>query len=112
MTFGDLRRKPNLLIIITDQEREVMHWPEGWAEANLPARTTLPGDVFSPMTGRTIELVFPWGPERHEPPVPLQATVSDPGSPNGTDPTTAEVELDVLEGGAGEDDERRDDDTV
>jgi choline-sulfatase len=37
----DLRRKPNLLIIITDQEREVMHWPQGWAEANLPARTRL-----------------------------------------------------------------------
>jgi cell division septum initiation protein DivIVA len=40
-------------------------------------------------------------------------TVSDPGSsPNGADPTTAEVELDVLEGGAVEDDERRDEDTV
>ena len=39
--FGDLKKKPNLLIIITDQEREVMHWPEGWAEANLPARTRL-----------------------------------------------------------------------
>jgi cell division initiation protein len=37
-------------------------------------------------------------------------TVSDPGSPNGTDPTTAEVELDVLEGGAF--DEDRDDDTA
>jgi cell division initiation protein len=39
-------------------------------------------------------------------------TVSDPGSPNGTDPTTAEVELDVLEGGVAEDDDRRDDDAV
>jgi choline-sulfatase len=34
-------RKPNILILITDQEREVMHWPAGWAEANLPARTRL-----------------------------------------------------------------------
>jgi choline-sulfatase len=34
-------RKPNILILITDQEREVMHWPEGWAEANLPARRRL-----------------------------------------------------------------------
>ncbi|MGD9903398.1 MAG: sulfatase-like hydrolase/transferase [Vicinamibacterales bacterium] len=34
-------RKPNLLILITDQEREVMHWPAGWAEANLPARRRL-----------------------------------------------------------------------
>jgi arylsulfatase A-like enzyme len=41
MNFSDLGRKPNLLIVITDQEREVMHWPEGWAEANLPARRRL-----------------------------------------------------------------------
>ena len=41
-------------------------------------------------------------------------TASEPGSPNGADPATAEVaevELDVLEGGADED-ERRDDDTL
>jgi hypothetical protein len=31
MTFGDLPRKPNILLIVTDQEREVMHWPDGWA---------------------------------------------------------------------------------
>ena len=41
MTSGPFRRKPNLLILITDQEREVMHWPDGWAEANLPARQRL-----------------------------------------------------------------------
>jgi choline-sulfatase len=41
MKFADFSRKPNVLIIITDQEREVMHWPEGWAEANLPARRRL-----------------------------------------------------------------------
>jgi choline-sulfatase len=41
MSLGDLSRKPNVLIIITDQEREVMHWPDGWAEANLPARSRL-----------------------------------------------------------------------
>jgi arylsulfatase A-like enzyme len=41
MSFADLSKKPNILIIITDQEREVMHWPEGWAEANLPARRRL-----------------------------------------------------------------------
>ncbi|MEM8856907.1 MAG: sulfatase-like hydrolase/transferase [Chloroflexota bacterium] len=33
--------KPNILLIITDQEREVMHWPEGWAEENLHARNRL-----------------------------------------------------------------------
>ena len=41
MAFGDLPRNPNLLVIVTDQEREVMHWPAGWAEANLPARSRL-----------------------------------------------------------------------
>ena len=41
MPFADLRRKPNILLIVTDQEREVMHWPDGWAEANLPARSRL-----------------------------------------------------------------------
>ena len=38
-------------------------------------------------------------------------TVSEPSSPNGADPATVEVELDVLEGGA-EDDDRREDDSV
>jgi arylsulfatase A-like enzyme len=41
MIFGDLPRKPNILLIVTDQEREVMHWPPGWAEANLPSRSRL-----------------------------------------------------------------------
>jgi arylsulfatase A-like enzyme len=41
MAFGGLRKKPNILVIVTDQEREVMHWPAGWAEANLPARRRL-----------------------------------------------------------------------
>jgi len=29
------------VIIITDQERDVMHWPDGWADANLPSRRRL-----------------------------------------------------------------------
>jgi arylsulfatase A-like enzyme len=37
MKLTDFSRRPNVLIIITDQEREVMHWPTGWAEENLPA---------------------------------------------------------------------------
>jgi arylsulfatase A-like enzyme len=41
MSLGELPRKPNLLLIITDQERDVMHWPPGWAEDNLPARSRL-----------------------------------------------------------------------
>jgi choline-sulfatase len=41
MSFGDLPRKPNVLLIVTDQEREPMHWPEGWADKNLPSRRRL-----------------------------------------------------------------------
>jgi choline-sulfatase len=41
MKLTDLSTRPNVVIIITDQEREVMHWPEGWADANLPARRRL-----------------------------------------------------------------------
>lgn len=33
--------KPNILFIITDQERYPQHWPAGWAEANLPAHNRL-----------------------------------------------------------------------
>lgn len=32
---------PNIILIITDQERYPQHWPEGWAEANLPAHQRL-----------------------------------------------------------------------
>ncbi len=41
MTLENLEKKPNIVIIFTDQEREVMHWPEGWAEENLKARKRL-----------------------------------------------------------------------
>ncbi len=33
--------KPNIILIITDQERYPMHWPAGWADANLPNRRRL-----------------------------------------------------------------------
>lgn len=36
-----LPARPNILILMTDQERPPMYWPEGWAEANLPARNRL-----------------------------------------------------------------------
>jgi choline-sulfatase len=39
--MSGIQKKPNILILMTDQEREVMHWPAGWAEANLPARQRL-----------------------------------------------------------------------
>ncbi|MBQ7807257.1 sulfatase-like hydrolase/transferase, partial [Rhodococcus sp. (in: high G+C Gram-positive bacteria)] len=31
-------QKPNIVVIITDQERRPMYWPQGWAEQNLPNR--------------------------------------------------------------------------
>ncbi len=40
-TEKKLPKKPNLLIILTDQERQVMHFPEGWAKENLPAMERL-----------------------------------------------------------------------
>jgi arylsulfatase A-like enzyme len=33
----ELPKKPNIIVIMTDQERMVMHWPEGWAEKHLPS---------------------------------------------------------------------------
>ena len=35
-TANNLPRAPNLIVLMTDQERHHMHWPKGWAEANLP----------------------------------------------------------------------------
>ena len=33
--------KPNIILMITDEERYPMHWPTGWADANLPNRKLL-----------------------------------------------------------------------
>jgi choline-sulfatase len=33
--------KPNLLLIVTDQERPPMHWPEGYAAEQMPSRERL-----------------------------------------------------------------------
>lgn len=38
---GALPDRPNLLLLITDQERYPQHWPEDWAEAHLPNQTRL-----------------------------------------------------------------------
>lgn len=35
------KKRPNILIIMTDQERNPQYWPEGWADANLPNRKRL-----------------------------------------------------------------------
>jgi arylsulfatase A-like enzyme len=41
MAFGDFRKKPNLVLLITDQESGKPYWPAGWAEAHLPAMSRL-----------------------------------------------------------------------
>lgn len=33
-----INKRPNILIIMTDQERYPQYWPEGWADENLPNR--------------------------------------------------------------------------
>jgi arylsulfatase A-like enzyme len=38
---GKPSRRPNIIILMTDQERVPMHWPDGWADANLPNRKRL-----------------------------------------------------------------------
>ncbi len=42
----------NVVVFITDQQRAIQHFPEGWAEANLPAATQLQ------QTGVTFENAF------------------------------------------------------
>ena len=32
-----LPRAPNIIVLMTDQERHHVHWPDGWAEKNLPS---------------------------------------------------------------------------
>lgn len=39
--MGNLPAKPNLLLIMTDQDRGIMHFPEGWEEQNLVAMPRL-----------------------------------------------------------------------
>jgi arylsulfatase A-like enzyme len=35
------KKKPNIIVILTDQERYPTHWPEGWAEKNLVSNQRL-----------------------------------------------------------------------
>jgi arylsulfatase A-like enzyme len=34
-------KAPNIIVLMTDQERYHAHWPDGWAEKNLPSLTRL-----------------------------------------------------------------------
>ncbi|GAB2661435.1 sulfatase-like hydrolase/transferase [Prescottella soli] len=38
---GELPHRPNIVVVITDQERLPMFWPGGWPEQNLPNRKRL-----------------------------------------------------------------------
>lgn len=40
-TRGALPSRPNIVVLITDQERSPQHWPSGWAERHLPIRQRL-----------------------------------------------------------------------
>ena len=33
---ANVPQAPNIIVLMTDQERHHMHWPAGWAEKNLP----------------------------------------------------------------------------
>ncbi len=50
MTFnnwGPFKKRPNILIILTDQQRSIQHFPEGWAEENLPGLNWLKDNGIS-----------------------------------------------------------------
>jgi choline-sulfatase len=38
---GRIPKAPNIVVLMSDQERHHIHWPAGWAEKNLPARQRL-----------------------------------------------------------------------
>ncbi|RVW05954.1 sulfatase-like hydrolase/transferase [Rhodococcus spongiicola] len=38
---GGLPHRPNIVVLVTDQERDPMYWPQGWSEDNLPNRKRL-----------------------------------------------------------------------
>jgi choline-sulfatase len=37
----DVPKAPNIIVLMTDQERHHVHWPDGWAERNLASLTRL-----------------------------------------------------------------------
>lgn len=41
MAWKDLPPKPNIVIVITDQQRSPQHWPDDWVAKNLPATQRL-----------------------------------------------------------------------
>jgi len=41
MSWSDLPQRPNVLLLLTDQQRDARHWPMGWAEENLTSLEAL-----------------------------------------------------------------------
>jgi len=37
----DLKKRPNIVLIITDQQRQAQHWPTGWLEEHMPTMARL-----------------------------------------------------------------------
>ena len=37
----EMPKRPNIIVILTDQERHIVHWPDDFAEENLPSLTRL-----------------------------------------------------------------------
>jgi len=35
------KKRPNIVLIITDQQRQAQHWPDGWIEAHMPTMARL-----------------------------------------------------------------------
>ena len=46
-TISSLKHKPDVLFIITDQERATQHFPDNWEQENLPTLTKLKNNGFS-----------------------------------------------------------------
>ncbi len=53
MSFADLPKRPNILILITDQQSARPHWPAGWEETNLPAMRRLKANGLTFRRGYT-----------------------------------------------------------
>ncbi len=89
---GALPHRPNIVVVITDQERAPMFWPEGWAETNLPNRKRL-ADTGSrstaaaamPQCARPVRSTFFTGlyPAQHG----VTATLTEGGTVSPTEPT-------------------------
>ena len=35
------KKRPNIVLIITDQQRQAQHWPAGWLEGHMPTMARL-----------------------------------------------------------------------